>query len=302
MKLVNDGPGGSIIIKGKKAREMHEEEIRKKAARAKERNMAEIEAALEKERRKTTNRLRMQEEQESAWLAGGDDGDFDASSVYEVDTSGWESEDCDDVPQDSYINRSRTFQTSRPTFIYVKRVHKASYQRLMTNKHDNWAAVRDSMFLAYMAYEEESKGFQTPAFGKEALDLHACTCNGLRSYSREITLVSLDKRKYSYSSARSHTLTSSCRPFRGQTVCLFLSILYNIRACSSSSDGICGGIATKAHDRLLVIIASISPDSLESISFGDRCFFESFMDLSWAERWCVSCRRVAKGMSVAPNC
>lgn len=57
MKLVNDGPGGSIIIKGKKAREMHEEGIRKKAARAKERNMAEIEAALEKERRKTANRL-----------------------------------------------------------------------------------------------------------------------------------------------------------------------------------------------------------------------------------------------------
>lgn len=167
MKLVNDGPGGSIIIKGKKARETQEKEIRKKATRAKERNMAEIEAALEKERRNITNRLRMQKEQESAWLAGGDDGDVDASSVYEVDTSGLESEDCDNVPQDSYSNRSHTSQSSRPTFNYVKRIHKASYQRLMTNKHDNWAAVRDSMFLAYVAYEE-SKGFQTPAFGKEA--------------------------------------------------------------------------------------------------------------------------------------
>ncbi|WVO22388.1 uncharacterized protein IAS62_003718 [Cryptococcus decagattii] len=65
MKLVNDGPGGSIIIKGKKAREMHEEEIRKKAARVKERNMAEIEAALEKERRNIRNRLRMQEERKA---------------------------------------------------------------------------------------------------------------------------------------------------------------------------------------------------------------------------------------------
>lgn len=206
MKIVRDGPGGSITIKGKKAKEM-QEEIRKKAARAKEMEMAAMEAELEKERWNISDKLRMHEEQEREWLAGDDDGYVNSPCVYEeVDTSGWESEDCDDVPQDSYIRRTRTGQSSRPTFVYVKRIHKASYQRLMTNKHDNWAAVRDSMFLAYVRYEEESKGFQTPAFGKEALDLYKCTCTGARSYSREITLVSLDKRKHS--SARRQILTS----------------------------------------------------------------------------------------------
>ncbi|UOH79962.1 hypothetical protein LQV05_002611 [Cryptococcus neoformans] len=194
MKIVREGPGGSITIKGKKAKEM-QEETRKKAARAKEMETAAMEAELEKERLNITDKLRMHEEQEREWLAGDDNGYANSPCVYEeVDTSGWESEDCDDVPQDSYIKRSRTGQSSRPTFVYVKRIHKASYQRLMTNKHDNWAAVRDLMFLSYVRYEEESKGFQTPAFGTDALDLHKCICTGARNYSREITLVSLDKQ------------------------------------------------------------------------------------------------------------
>ncbi|OXG39104.1 hypothetical protein C355_00413 [Cryptococcus neoformans Th84] len=194
MKIVREGPGGSITIKGKKAKEM-QEETRKKAARAKEMETAAMEAELEKERLNITDKLRMHEEQEREWLADYDDGYVNSPCVYEeVDTSGWESEDCDDVPQDSYIKRSRTGQSSRPTFVYVKRIHKASYQRLMTNKHDNWAAVRDLMFLSYVRYEEESKGFQTPAFGTDALDLHKCICTGARNYSREITLVSLDKQ------------------------------------------------------------------------------------------------------------
>lgn len=46
MKIVREGPGGSITIKGKKAKEM-QEEMRKKAAHAKERKMAAMEAQLE---------------------------------------------------------------------------------------------------------------------------------------------------------------------------------------------------------------------------------------------------------------
>lgn len=296
MKIVREGPGGSITIKGKKAKEM-QEETRKKAARAKEMETAAMEAELEKERLNITDKLRMHEEQEREWLADYDDGYVNSPCVYEeVDTSGWESEDCDDVPQDSYIKRSRTGQSSRPTFVYVKRIHKASYQRLMTNKHDNWAAVRDLMFLSYVRYEEESKGFQTPAFGTDALDLHKCICTGARNYSREITLVSLDKRKQS--SAKPQILTLYVR---GQTICLLLSIMRSSRTCSSSSDGIRGGVATSPHDRLLIIIASISSYSLESISFGDRRCLESFVGLPWAERWCVSRRQIAQGMSVAPR-
>lgn len=109
-----------------------------------------------------------------------------------------------------------------------------------------------------------------------------CIWNGLQRSLREITLVSLDKWKCSC--ARQRTLTSSCRPFRDQTVGLFLSILRNIRTCLSSSDRLHGSIAQKPFDRLLIIISSISPDSPKSMSLGNRCLCESFMGLSWAER------------------
>ncbi|XAO26791.1 hypothetical protein I312_105632 [Cryptococcus bacillisporus CA1280] len=65
-----------------------QEEIRKNPALAKKMEMAAMEEELEKECRDITDRLRMQEEQEIEWLAGGGGGDVNAPCVdEEVDMS-----------------------------------------------------------------------------------------------------------------------------------------------------------------------------------------------------------------------
>lgn len=86
-----------------------------------------------------------------------------------------------------------------------------------------------------------------PALVKGILGFHKCICNGLRSYSREITILSPDKTS--------------------QTGCLFLFSLRNVRTCSSNSDELRVGVIKKPHDRFLIIIASISSHSLKGISF-----------------------------------
>lgn len=69
----------------------------------------------------------------------------------------------------------------------------------MTNEHDEWATLWDPIFLAYVRYEEERKESQMsafekmPALVKGILGFHKCIYNGLRSYSREITILSPDK-------------------------------------------------------------------------------------------------------------